>query len=95
MEVWIPRSDFDALMESKTDQLDSAKQALLDKAGETGARGEALATSEAEKSDLEGQNENDEGFLADTKVRCCLDLPSWIVHWTFLDCCNAVCPPVA
>ena len=66
------RSDFDALMESKTEQLDSAKQALLDKAGETGARGEALATSEAEKSDLEGQNERDEGFLADTKVQCCL-----------------------
>ena len=64
------RSDFDALMESKTEQLDSAKQALLDKAGETGARGEALATSEAEKSDLEGQNERDEVFLADTKVTC-------------------------
>merc|ERR1719337_782590 len=38
------QSDFDALMESKTEQLDSAKQALLDKAGETGARGEALVS---------------------------------------------------
>merc|ERR550514_1102843 len=36
------QSDFDALMESKTEQLDSAKQALLDKAGETGERGEVF-----------------------------------------------------
>jgi DNA repair exonuclease SbcCD ATPase subunit len=71
------QSDFDALMESKTEQLDSAKQALLDKAGETGARGEALATSEAEKSDLEGQNENDEGFLADTKSACETKAADW------------------
>merc|ERR1719161_2389508 len=70
-------SDFDALMESKEDQLDSAKQALLDKAGETGARGEALATSEAEKSDLEGQNERDEGFLADTKSACETKAAEW------------------
>merc|ERR1719407_21873 len=71
------KSDFDALMESKTEQLDSAKQALLDKAGETGARGEALATSEAEKSDLEGQNERDEGFLADTKSACEQKAADW------------------
>merc|ERR1719248_236747 len=71
------QSDFDALMESKTEQLDSAKQALLDKAGETGARGEALATSEAEKSDLEGQNERDEGFLADTKSACETKAAEW------------------
>jgi hypothetical protein len=71
------QSDFDALMGSKTEQLDSAKQALLDKAGETGARGEALATSEAEKSDLEGQNERDETFLADTKSACETKAAEW------------------
>merc|ERR1719399_1337720 len=59
------------------EQLESAKQALLDKAGETGARGEALATSEAEKSDLEGQNERDEGFLADTKSACETKATEW------------------
>merc|ERR1719199_1903092 len=60
--------DFSTLMEAKTEQLDQAKQALLDKSGENGARGEALATSEAEKKDLEGQNERDTKFLADTKA---------------------------
>merc|ERR1719174_1223769 len=51
--------------------------AAVDKAGETGARGEALATSEAEKSDLEGQNERDEGFLADTKSACEKKAAEW------------------
>ena len=38
-------ADFDALMEAKKTQLSTAKQALLDKSGEKGARGEALAAS--------------------------------------------------
>ena len=71
------KTDYDALMSAKNDQLDAAKQALLDKAGETGARGEALATSEAEKGDLEGQNERDEGFLADTKSACETKASEW------------------
>merc|ERR1719421_2400138 len=62
--------DFATLMEAKNEQLDQAKQALLDKSGENGARGEALASSESEKKDLEGQNERDVKFLADTKKTC-------------------------
>jgi len=71
------KSDFDALMSAKNEQLDAAKAALLEKAGENGARGEALATSEAEKEDLEGQNERDEGFLADTKSACETKADEW------------------
>jgi len=71
------KTDYDALMSAKNDQLDAAKQALLDKAGENGARGEALATSEAEKGDLEGQNQRDEGFLADTKSACETKANEW------------------
>merc|ERR1719379_1369124 len=63
-------SDFDALMEAKKTQLSTAKQALLDKSGEKGARGEALAASKEEKEDLEGQNERDAGYLSDTKKTC-------------------------
>ena len=43
-------TDFTALMSSKNDQLTSAKDALLAKAGENGARGASLAESNAEKS---------------------------------------------
>merc|ERR1719174_1812245 len=57
-------------MGAKKEQLSTAKQALLDKSGEKGARGEALATSKEEKKDLEGQNERDAGYLADTKTTC-------------------------
>ena len=63
-------ADFDALMEAKKTQLSTAKQALLDKSGEKGARGEALAASKEEKEDLEGQNERDAGYLSDTKKTC-------------------------
>merc|ERR1719181_469870 len=70
-------SDHQALMDAKNEQLDAAKQALLDKAGENGARGEALATSEAEKADLEGQNTRDEGFLADTQSACETKANEW------------------
>jgi len=69
--------DFATLMEAKNEQLDQAKQALLDKSGENGARGEALATSEAEKKDLEGQNERDTKFLADTKETCAKKADEW------------------
>merc|ERR1719311_1618896 len=70
-------ADFDALMEAKKEQLSTAKQALLDKSGEKGARGEALATSKEEKKDLEGQNERDEGYLADTKSTCETRAKEW------------------
>ena len=43
-------TDFTALMSSKNDQLTSAKDALLAKAGENGARGASMAESTAEKS---------------------------------------------
>merc|ERR1719258_573622 len=64
------KADFDALMEAKKEQLSTAKQALLDKSGEKGARGEALATSKEEKKDLEAQNDRDAGYLSDTKKTC-------------------------
>merc|ERR1719235_1405623 len=70
-------ADFDALMEAKKTQLSTAKQALLDKSGEKGARGEALATSKEEKEDLEGQNERDAGYLADTKSTCETRAKEW------------------
>merc|ERR1719313_1508335 len=71
------QSNFDALMSSKDDQLDAAKQALLDKSKEKGARAEALATSTAEKEDREGQNDRDEGFLTDTKDACETKADEW------------------
>merc|ERR1719235_859973 len=70
-------ADFDALMTAKKEQLSTAKQALLDKSGEKGARGEALATSKEEKKDLEGQNERDAGYLADTKSTCETRAKEW------------------
>jgi DNA repair exonuclease SbcCD ATPase subunit len=69
--------NFDALMASKGDQLDAAKQALLDKSKEKGARAEALATSTAEKEDREGQNDRDQGFLSDTKDACETKAEEW------------------
>merc|ERR1719194_287725 len=69
--------NFDALMGSKNEQLDAAKQALLDKSKEKGARAEALSTSKAEKEDREGQNERDEGFLSDTKSACETKAEEW------------------
>merc|ERR1719199_1164993 len=69
--------NFDALMGSKNDQLDAAKQALLDKSKEKGARAEALSTSKAEKEDREGQNDRDTVFLADTKSACETKAEEW------------------
>jgi len=74
------KADFDALMEAKKSQLSTAKQALLDKNGEKGARGEALATSEQEKTDLEDQNTRDQGYLADTKSTCETRADEWQVR---------------
>merc|ERR1719235_836145 len=70
-------ADFDALMTAKKEQLSTAKQALLDKSGEKGARGEALATSKEEKKDLEGQNERDAGYLSDTESTCETRAKEW------------------
>merc|ERR1719440_1554736 len=74
------KADFDALMEAKKSQLSTAKQALVDKNGEKGARGEALATSREEKTDLEDQNSRDEGYLADTKSTCEQRADEWQVR---------------
>jgi septal ring factor EnvC (AmiA/AmiB activator) len=74
------KENFDALMEAKKSQLSTAKQALLDKNGEKGARGEALATSKEEKTDLEDQNSRDEGYLADTKSTCEQRADEWQVR---------------
>merc|ERR1719265_1468654 len=70
-------SDFNALQDAKKGQLQTAKQAMLDKSGENGARGSSLADSEAEKADLEAQNARDEGFIADTKTACAAKADSW------------------
>merc|ERR1719183_793768 len=71
------QSDFNALMSAKNSQLSAAKQALLDKAGENGARGQSLAESEAEKSDLETQNTNDVKFISQTKASCQTKADEW------------------
>jgi hypothetical protein len=70
-------SDFTALMDAKNTQLDTAKQALLDKAGENGARGQSLAESESEKSDLETQNADDVKFISQTKASCETKAAEW------------------
>merc|ERR1719174_3584111 len=74
------KADRNALMEAKKSQLSTAKQALLDKNGEKGARGEALATSKEEKTDLEDQNSRDEGYLSDTKATCEQRASEWQVR---------------
>merc|ERR1719271_2065243 len=61
------KSNFDALMTAKKDQLSTAKAALGDKATETGARNTALQDSQAEKSELETQNSNDDTSFKDTE----------------------------
>merc|ERR1740138_1704023 len=70
-------SDFTALMGSKNDQLTSAKDALLAKAGENGTRGASLAESNAEKTELETQNSNDEKFISQTKASCDTKASEW------------------
>merc|ERR1719482_1018436 len=69
--------DFTALMSSKNDQLTTAKDALLAKAGENGARGASLAESNAEKTELETQNSNDEKFISQTKASCETKASEW------------------
>jgi len=70
-------TDFTALMSSKNDQLTSAKDALLAKAGENGARGASMAESTAEKTELETQNSNDEKFISQTKASCETKASEW------------------
>jgi len=70
-------TDFTALMSSKNDQLTSAKDALLAKAGENGARGASMAESVAEKTELETQNSNDEKFISQTKASCETKASEW------------------
>jgi len=60
----------ETLIGTKQELLDTSKQALLDKSKEKGARGEALATAEAERDDRQGQNDRDADYLADTKTAC-------------------------
>jgi len=64
------KSNFDSLMSAKTGQLDTAQAALRDKSTENGARATAVADSNAEKTELETQNTNDEGFFQDTTSEC-------------------------
>jgi hypothetical protein len=70
-------ADFDALMLAKNGQLDTAKQALLDKSEETGARATALSDAKEEKTDKEEQNERDEGFVQQTKDACSTKADEW------------------
>merc|ERR1719482_2008935 len=62
-------TDFDSLM--------AAKNALLDKSEETGARETALFDSKEEKTDKEEQNSRDEGFVSDTKSACATKADEW------------------
>merc|ERR1719321_1406962 len=62
--------EHETLIGTKQELLDTSKQALLDKSKEKGARGEALATAEAERDDRQGQNDRDADYLADTKTAC-------------------------
>jgi hypothetical protein len=64
------KEDSDSLLEAKNTQLDTAKAALTDQSTENGARGASRADSDQEKTDLEGQNERDTGFISDTKATC-------------------------
>jgi soluble cytochrome b562 len=70
-------ADFDALMGAKNGQLDTAKNALLDKAEETGARATALSDSKEEKTDKEEQNTRDEGFVQETHTACDTKADEW------------------
>jgi hypothetical protein len=62
--------EYETLIGTKQELLDTSKQALLDKSKEKGARGEALATAEAERDDRSGQNDRDSSYLSDTKTAC-------------------------
>jgi len=64
-------------MDAKKGQLTTAKQALMDKSGENGARSVALSESTTEKEDKEGQNTNDETFLSETKTACETKTTEW------------------
>merc|ERR1719482_1935825 len=70
-------TDFDALMGAKNGQLDTAKNALLDKSEETGARETALFDSKEEKTDKEEQNTRDEGFVQETHTACDTKADEW------------------
>jgi chromosome segregation ATPase len=70
-------ADFDSLMSAKNGQLDTAKNALLDKSAETGARATALSDSKDEKEDKEAQNSRDEGFVTETKSACATKADEW------------------
>merc|ERR1719271_402513 len=70
-------TDFDSLMGAKNGQLDTAKNALLDKSEETGARATALSDSKEEKTDKEEQNTRDEGFVSETKSACSTKADEW------------------
>merc|ERR1719331_1730399 len=70
-------ADFDALMGAKNGQLDTAKNALLDKSEETGAHATALSDSKEEKTDKEEQNTRDEGFVSATKTACDTKADEW------------------
>merc|ERR1719281_2219370 len=73
-------ADFDSLMSAKNGQLDTAKNALLDKSEETGARATALSDSKEEKEDKESQNDRDEGFVTQTKDACNTKADEWAVR---------------
>merc|ERR1711959_350720 len=61
------KKSYDALMESKGKELDTAQSALTDLAGEGGARGLAKEESQQEVDDLSAQVEADSGFISDTE----------------------------
>merc|ERR1719235_1303507 len=61
------QDSYDALMESKKAELESAQTALTDASQEGAARGLNKNEAQAEVDDLKAQVEADEGYIADTK----------------------------
>jgi len=61
------KKNYDDLMESKGKELDTAKEALTEMAGEGGASAVAKEESQAEVDDLKDQVKADEGFIEDTE----------------------------
>jgi hypothetical protein len=61
------KASYDALMESKNAELESAQTALTDASQEGAARGLNKNEAQAEVDDLKAQVEADKGFIADTE----------------------------
>merc|ERR1719428_118253 len=71
------KASYEKLMQSKNDQLDTAKKALTDMTGEGSARGLAKEEAEQEVTDLKKQVEDDTKFMADTQEQYETKMKEW------------------